>query len=484
MSNINESKKINKKKKKKRNEISLEEYAKENNLSINIGLKDEEDDDDEDINEKNPKKSNYLVYHSNIINDKKNETPKKKNNFKNNNNLNWKKTEIENYKYKSYTNLNVPFQKQSSESTNNSSLEEDNKMYNNDNNITKIIKNAINENKDYKISNAIKNTKILDSFKKNSYYSYNPYNININFNNKINLNSIYYINNNLNNIDLFKACKYTLTYNYYLYSDKLKNIQKDLNEVEKEIQKLNSKTPYEFFLMKQKDELINYIYIKNPNLINDNNNNKIIDTNIKETPEHQFFYSNHEEEIQINNVLYLIEGLFNENNLKKDFNLLNMLDRDGFASLSQLEKHPQIMLCGISKIHLNTVFSEHRENEITETVETFDDILIRNKNWRKIKKKISNIDEIKKNEINKKEIEMKTIREKKQNLLNMKGKILYKYQINNMNVQQKMNEIQFNNYNIYNNNFNMFNNIYNNNVYNNTIYKDSIYNHFYTSKGH
>ena len=73
---------------------------------------------------------------------------------------------------------------------------------------------------------------------------------------------------------------------------------------------------------------------------------------------------------------------------------------------------------------------------------------------------------------------MKTIREKKQNLLNMKGKILYKYQINNMNVQQKMNEIQFNNYNIYNNNFNMFN------VYNNNIYKDSIYNHFYTSKGH
>ena len=100
--------------------------------------------------------------------------------------------------------------------------------------------------------------------------------------------------------------------------------------------------------MYQKDELINYIYIKNQNLINDNNN-KIIDNNIKETPQHQFFYSNHEEETQSNNVLYLIEGLFNESNLRKDFNLLNMLDRDGYASLSQLEKHPKLLHAGFIK---------------------------------------------------------------------------------------------------------------------------------------
>ena len=150
-----------------------------------------------------------------------------------------------------------------------------------------------------------------------------------------------------------------------------------------------------------------------------------------------------------------------------------MLNRDGYASLKQLEKHPQLAICKITEVHLKTVFSEHRLNEITETVETFNDILIRNKNWNLIKKDINDIEDIKKFNINSmkniKNYQMQKLLDKKQNLLNIKGEILNQYQLNYFNLQQKMNEFQikYNNtiYNNYNNNFNNF--IYNNNVYNN-----------------
>ena len=101
-------------------------------------------------------------------------------------------------------------------------------------------------------------------------------------------------------------------------------------------------------------------------------------------------------------------------------------------------------------------------------------ILIRNKKWVKIKKEINNdIDKIKENCLNtikdKKENEMKNLKEKQRNYLNIQGDILYQYQVNNNNIQQKINEIRINLNNFYNyNNYNLnFNNIYNNNVYNN-----------------
>ena len=224
------------------------------------------------------------------------------------------------------------------------------------------------------------------------------------------------------------------------------------------------------YLFDQSSQIINYIK-KNKILINSSINsidNKQ-ENKEKENPEHPYFYTNHNEEIQIKNVLYLIEGLFNKDNLVKDFNLLVMLNRDGYASLTQLEKHPQLKLCGVTESHLKTVFSEHRGNEITETVETFDNILLRNKEWVKIKKEINDKKEIKKKALdsmkNLKEIEMKKLLDKKRNYLNIKGDILYQYQVKNYNIQQKINEIIFNFNNIYNNNFN--NNIFNNNVNNN-----------------
>ena len=81
-------------------------------------------------------------------------------------------------------NPNVELHKQASASTNNSSFDDDNKNKNKENNITKIIKNAIEQNKNYKISSAINNAKILSEYKTNVFnisYNYNPYIINNNF---------------------------------------------------------------------------------------------------------------------------------------------------------------------------------------------------------------------------------------------------------------------------------------------------------------
>ena len=493
MSINNEIQKINKKRKKKRNEMSLEDYAKKNNIDINITLKYE--DDIEDIKNKF-QKSNYLIYQSNII-------QKNKNNSVNKNNSYRKDSEIEDI----LQNPSVELHKQASASTNNSSFDDDNKNKNKENNITKIIKNAIDQNKNYKISSAINNAKILSEYKTNVFnisYNYNPYiinnnfygNINLNFNNfnNFNNNNNYYNNYNINLYN-YKNYNYILTYNYYLYNDKLKNITNDLNEVTNQIKLLENKTLKDLFLLYQSTDLLNYIKKKNELLIKDNNNIKIKEnTEKKETPDHPYFYINHDEEKQINNVLYIIEGLFSEDNLKQDFNLLNMLNRDGYASLKQLEDHPQLKLCKITEVHLKTVFSEHRENEITETVETFDDILIRNKKWIKIKKEINEneIDKIKEKTMNsikeKKDIQLKKLLEKKKNLLNSKGEILYKYQMSNINIRQKMNQIQcnfnninFNNYNYILNNNNNFNNIYDNN---NKLFNNNFYTNYYNNKNH
>ena len=215
---------------------------------------------------------------------------------------------------------------------------------------------------------------------------------------------------------------------------------------------------------------------------------KELDTNKKndekEGPEHPYFYINHLEEIQIKNVLFLIEGIFLEENLKKDFNLLKILNRDGYASLKQLEKHPLIIKCNnITEEHLKTVFSEHRENEVTETVETFDDILIRNRKWRNIRKEIGDINDIEKlcmddmEKIRKDQLD--NLLEKKIKILENNKNIFLQYKINNYNLQQQlMKLLQFNyNYNYnYNICYNNFNNLYNNNVYNNNLYNSNVYN--------
>ena len=476
MSNNNNINKITKKKENNKNDISLEDYAKEKNENKNYALK-----SINNINENNRKKSNYLVYQSSTENKNKDETPKKIIN----DNLNRKKSEIEENFFDSVNVRKLNNHKNSSESTINSSIDDDTKMSDDEKNIIDKIKKAINENKSYKISSAINNAKIFDTYKnsnfKNKKLNFNYDNVKLNNSNN-NYNYLYNNNIVLNN---YKNYKYILTYNYYLYADKLKNIQSDLKEVLNEIKELTDKTLPDLFLMEQSLELFKYI---NKNI--DNDNNYKIKSNKIDAPQHLYFYTNHEEEIQINNILYLIEGLFHEDNLKNDYFLLNILNRDGYAPIKKLINHPQIYHCKISENHLIAVFSEHRENEITETVETFDDIIIRNKKWIKLKKEIGNVLQVKENIMNlmkdKKNVKMRELLEKKQKLTQEKNRILYKFKNNNLIIQQQLNEFHFKCNNIYTNNFNIinnnvYNNSYNNNIYNNFYNNNNIYNNFYSN---
>lgn len=471
MSNYIENKKINKKRKKKRNVMCMEDYEKEYNIKVKLSLKYE--DDDEKYEPKN--KSNYCIYQTNINNNKKDDIYKIESNENNTN-----KKELDDYIYNSSSSLNIVFHTKESASTNNSSFDE-NKNNVNERNLHKKSNNnnlLLNENKNIKKNNY--NNYINNN--KNYFYENNKINVNNNFNynyfvnNKLNRNNFLINNIYIFNINLYKYNN-MLRNNYYSYIDKMKINKININENDKQIKALEKRTLFEMFLFEQSKDLIKYINIKNKNLINNNHidvenkNNKCE----KENLEHPYFYTNHNEEIQIKNILYLIEGLFNESNLKNDFNLLIMLNRDGYASLTQLEKHPQVNKCKITENHLKTVFSEHRVNEITETVETFNNILIRNKRWVKIKKEIGDIEQVKQKSLDctkiLKENEMKKLLEKKRKFLNSLGDLYYQYHVNNCNIQQKINELKFNYNNIYNNmynnNFNNIFNIYNNNMYNN-----------------
>ena len=59
MSFNNDIKKINKKRKKKRNEMEIEEYAKEHNIKVDLNLEFEDDSEDIEINHKKTYYSNY-----------------------------------------------------------------------------------------------------------------------------------------------------------------------------------------------------------------------------------------------------------------------------------------------------------------------------------------------------------------------------------------------------------------------------------------
>lgn len=461
--------------------MTIEDYEKQHNIKVKISLKYE--DDNQQL-EPNNIKSNYYIYQSNINNNKKYDEYKLKNNKKNINNISQKEIETDDYYHNSNNSLNIVFHTKESASTNNSSFDE-NKNNNNEKNVYKKT-NDVNENKNIKKNNY--NNNYVNNQK--DYYLYNKNNVNNNFNynyfvnNKLNENFFIKNNNYIFNMNLYKLNN-MISNNFYVHLDKIKTNKIKLNDVEKEIKALEKKTPFDIFLNEQSNILIKYINQKNKILINNNHINleNKNENKEKDSPDHPYFYTNHSEETQIKNILYLIEGLFREENIKQDFTLLIMLNRDGYASLTQLEKHPQLSNCKISESHLKTVFSEHRENEITETVETFDNILIRNKNWVKIKKEIDNIDNIEKikektldNMNNFKENEMKKLLDKKRNFLNIQGDILYQYQVNNCNIQQKINELRFNYNNMYintyNNNFNNIFNIYNNN---------NIYSNFYNS---
>ena len=508
-------KKLNKKKKKKRNEIPFEEYAEKNNIKLGF-ISDDENSPEElkktDSNSNSQGSPKFDSYYTN----------------------------------KSYSNLNNNYKKYSSTSTNNTSMDDEVKE--------KKEKEKEKEKKpeqDYnltknKFEKAFMQTKILNSIKngikeykqntnKNVYNNTTNNNINnniFNYNNKytnlypnqnyLNSNNaqtsipgikLYYTNidqNNTNNIKLDRAhmilyiqnCQRinmnnTLTnclnmnmklanyvfitkQNLNYITQRLNEINKKIEDCQKDIISFQNQTASSMILSNQRNNLINYIK-KKANISEIENNDINICTNLK----HPYYYTDHNEEIKVKSVLFFIEGLFLEEYMTKDYILIQYLDRDGYASLTRLKDHPQLVEFKIDLEFLRKVFMEHRQNEVTETVETFDDILIRNKDWRNIKKKynldyqkiqanlLSDMSKIRLTKI-------QNLMGKKSEMVQIRDKLLFQRHVNNQRLKEYQNNLNINNNNIININNNLFNYIAkNNNIYNNNIYNNNIYNNNY-----
>lgn len=144
----------------------------------------------------------------------------------------------------------------------------------------------------------------------------------------------------------------------------------------------------------QNNELYIYYQYNRINHIIAQNESKHKKENTNE-PERPFFYLNHTEEVETNRALVIIEYLFSFENLNEDYNLRKLLNEEGYVSVDDLvDKHPQMKKFELAKEKLNAILSEHRMNEITETVETFDGIIIRNKEWNEKQNELSPIDKV------------------------------------------------------------------------------------------
>jgi hypothetical protein len=464
-------KKFNKRKNRKKKEMFLEDYAKENNINLNLSIN----------YGSSPEKTNKSDTQSNSQDSNK----------------------FDDYdinKNKLRTNLNL--KKYNSASTNNSSTDDDIKEKDKcENKFEKVhMKNVINPldnrvkefqlndksydyNNEYYIYSTLNNAKInkrLFNGVKQYYTNIGENNNNNNFINIDNSQAKIYIrnyqnaclNNYLNTMNMKIYCYNDYIYKYNLNNclQKIKENEKTLDTLKSQITLLENQTLHDMILSSQMTNLINYIK-KKTNISNiDNNNIKFCNQ-----PEHPYFYTNHNEEIRVKFILYLIEGLFFEEHLTHDYTLLNLLDRDGYASLTKLEKHPQLVYSKISIDSLKPVFLEHRQNEVTETVETFDDILIRNKDWKNIKRKgkleTRKIEQNLLNEMGKiKLAKIQNLMGRKSELIQIQDQLYFRYHV--MTQQIKQFQSHFNKINnFYNYQANIFknNNVYN--VYNNNIQK-------------
>lgn len=459
----------NKKQNSKKNGINFYDYAKINNIKFDL-IYDGDKKTQEPPRTKTttpPKESSTTPTHTDTENDNTriSEQKDKNQNTKTNN-----ETEIDSEHFESETDTpsKLEFHKTSSNSTkdsdngNNNNTNNNNSNNSNEYNLSNIIFNNINI-----YNNSINNNNNVDSNKPN-YIKLcnfiNTENININQNFYINLdNSEKNRQNFEEQLKLIQKffLKNQMFFNFCLFNQNVRGYKYIAMEIEKRLNHLES---CKFFLPNifnqyQYYYLIDFIYKKYQKLSNENKdkvkNEKINESNEKNEkkennlPDHQFFYVNHKEEVQTNNVLYLIEGLFSEKNLGQDYILLKFLNRDGYASIKQLPNHPQLTFLKIKSEHLYSVYSTHRENEITETVETFDDILIRNKEWVRIKKNIPSIGQVFNNSMN---IISQMINNLKNYYLALKENITNKtknfntiYQANQQDIQRKLELINKNN---------------------------------------
>ena len=456
-------KKFNKRKNRKKKEMFLEDYAKENNINLNLSIN----------YGSSPEKTNKSDTQSNSQDSNK----------------------FDDYdinKNKLRTNLNL--KKYNSASTNNSSTDDDIKEKDKcENKFEKVnMKKVINPldnrvkefqlndktydyNNEYYIYSTLNNAKInkrLFNGVKQYYTNIGENNNNNNFINIDNSQAKIYIRNyqnaclsnylNTMNMKIYCYNDYIYKYNLNNCLQKIKAIEKTLDTLKSQITLLENQTLHDMILSSQMTNLINYIK-KKTNISNiDNNNIKFCNQ-----PEHPYFYTNHNEEIRVKFILYLIEGLFFEEHLTHDYTLLNLLDRDGYASLTKLEKHPQLVYSKISVDSLKPVFLEHRQNEVTETVETFDDILIRNKDWKNIKRKgkleTRKIEQNLLNEMGKiKLAKIQNLMGRKSELIQIQDKLYFRYHVMTQQIKQ------------FQSHFNKINNFYN---YQTNIFKNnSVYN--------
>ena len=134
---------------------------------------------------------------------------------------------------------------------------------------------------------------------------------------------------------------------------------------------------HQLFITYQYQQFI--LYLKNKQTLLSTSSKSISN---EDDPERPFFYHNHNEEVQTTRILAMIEFLFHKNNINSDYILRRLLDEDGYVSVDDLvEKHPLMKKFKISKKTLTDILTLHRQGQITETVETFDTILIRNRDW-------------------------------------------------------------------------------------------------------
>ena len=466
MNNID--KKYNKRKKKKRTEMLLEDYAKKNNIHLDISFSYGSSPEKQKKTDKHLNLQDSLKFDDYYINKKNirlNLNLKKFNSVSTNNSSTDDDIKEKKEKEKNIITNKFEFQLEPQNYNNNF-----NNQYNNQNDFC-IYSNPNYDKINKKLFNGVKEYYTNIEEEENNYNNSN--------NNKIDKAhaKIYLrnyqnacISNYLNNMNMKIYC-----YNNYIYKfnlntclQKIKENEKNIETIKSQITLLENQTLHDIILSNQMTNLIDYIK-KKTNISNiDNNNNIKFCTQLK----HPYFYTNHNEEIRVKFILYLVEGLFFEENLVQDYTLINLLDRDGYASLTQLEKHPQLIYSKINLDSLKPVFLEHRQNEVTETVETFDDILIRNKEWKSIKKKgkldTKKIEQNLLNEVGKiKLAKIQNLIGRKSELVQIQDKLYFHYHVMTQRIKQ------------FQSHFNMINNIYSYQT-NNFIFKsNNVYNNNY-----
>ena len=285
----------------------------------------------------------------------------------------------------------------------------------NDNTSKNDTNDSSNKNKSNNNNSNIYNINVINFKKPYRSVNYNIINNNINNNNNTTINS-----NNINktiplthsSVLNIHACpfippKVQNHKTYYTHAQLLKQQQQlrlqqqqqaaatssnlfyHVNSVNKFIQQITSQTPYypstqqmclqyqQLFLTYQYQQFI--LYLKNKQTLLSTSSKSISD---EDDPERPFFYHNHNEEVQTTRILALIEFLFHKDNINSDYILRRLLNEDGYVSVDDLVgKHPLMKKFKISKKTLTDILTLHRQGQITETIETFDTILIRNREW-------------------------------------------------------------------------------------------------------